>query len=107
MDAIALLIAATLNAGTVLAIAGLGVWIALLATPLLQPGGRARLAGSELFDLRSRRALVVDGTGRVIVWTGDLEKAEFKRDQIHAYGADWRIPRCKGSMSAILEPLAG
>lgn len=45
----------------------------------------------------------VDTSGRVIVWTGALEKAEFKRDQIHAFGADWRIPRCKGSMSAILE----
>ncbi|MBI4565515.1 MAG: ATP-dependent Clp protease adaptor ClpS [Planctomycetes bacterium] len=49
----------------------------------------------------------VDTTGRVIVWTGALEQAEFKRDQIHAYGPDWRIPRCKGSMSAILEPAEG
>lgn len=46
----------------------------------------------------------VDFTGRVIVFTGPLEVAELKRDQIHAYGADWRIPRCKGSMSAVLEP---
>src|SRR5262245_14383264 len=49
----------------------------------------------------------VDTSGRVIVWTGPLEQAEFKRDQIHAYGKDWRIPRCKGSMSAIVEPVAG
>jgi len=46
----------------------------------------------------------VDTTGRVIVDTTSLERAEFKREQIHAYGADWRIPRCKGSMSAELEP---
>ncbi len=46
----------------------------------------------------------VDTSGRVIVWTGPLEQAEFKRDQIHAYGKDWRIARCAGSMSAIVEP---
>ncbi len=46
----------------------------------------------------------VDTSGRVIVDTTSLERAEFKRDQIHAYGADWRIPRCKGSMSASIEP---
>jgi ATP-dependent Clp protease adaptor protein ClpS len=49
----------------------------------------------------------VDTTGRVIVWTGPLEQAEFKRDQIHAYGKDWRIARCAGSMSAIVEPAQG
>jgi len=48
-------------------------------------------------------ARTVDTAGRVVVWTGALETAEFKRDQIHAYGADWRIPRCAGSMSAIVE----
>ncbi|HEY3226847.1 MAG TPA: ATP-dependent Clp protease adaptor ClpS, partial [Planctomycetota bacterium] len=46
----------------------------------------------------------VDTTGRVIVWTGALEQAEVKRDRIHGYGADPRIPHCKGSMSAIVEP---
>ncbi len=45
----------------------------------------------------------VDNSGRVIVETTMLERAEFKRDQIHAYGADWRIERCAGSMSAMLE----
>ncbi len=49
-------------------------------------------------------ACEVDATGRVIVYTATKERAEFKRDQIHAYGADWRIPRCQGSMSAIIEP---
>ncbi len=43
-------------------------------------------------------------TGRVIVLTTTLELAELKRDQIHAYGPDPLIPRCKGSMSAAIEP---
>lgn len=46
----------------------------------------------------------VDTTGRVIVDTTTLERAELKRDQIHAYGPDPRIERCKGSMSAQIEP---
>jgi len=46
----------------------------------------------------------VDTTGRVIVDTTTLERAELKRDQIHAYGADPRIERCKGSMTAKIEP---
>lgn len=50
-----------------------------------------------------RMAREVDTSGRVIVWTGSLEQAEVKRDRIHGYGADPRIPHCKGSMSAILE----
>jgi len=45
----------------------------------------------------------VDGRGRCIVYTGSLEQSEFKRDQIHSYGRDWRIPRCAGSMTAVLE----
>jgi ATP-dependent Clp protease adaptor protein ClpS len=46
----------------------------------------------------------VDTTGRVIVDTTTKERAELKRDQIHAYGADWRLKRCKGSMRATIEP---
>jgi len=49
----------------------------------------------------------VDATGRCNVFTGSLEKAEFKRDLIHGYGADPRIPRCKGSMSASIEASEG
>ncbi|CAA9464802.1 MAG: hypothetical protein AVDCRST_MAG58-3302 [uncultured Rubrobacteraceae bacterium] len=45
----------------------------------------------------------VDATGRVIVATTNLEQAELKRDQIQAFGPDPLIPRCKGSMSAIIE----
>ncbi len=46
----------------------------------------------------------VDTKSRVIVDTTHMERAEMKQDQIHAYGADWRIPHCKGSMSAVIEP---
>jgi ATP-dependent Clp protease adaptor protein ClpS len=46
----------------------------------------------------------VDTSGRVIVLTTAMEVAELKRDQIHAFGPDPLIPRCKGSMSATIEP---
>lgn len=52
-------------------------------------------------------ACEVDVRGRVVVETCVLELAELKRDQIHGYGADWRIARCKGSMSAVLERANG
>jgi len=42
--------------------------------------------------------------GRVIVKTTTKELAELKRDQIHAFGPDPFIPRCKGSMTATIEP---
>ena len=51
-----------------------------------------------------RMAKEVDTTGRVIVWTGAREVAEFRQERIHAYGADERVPTCKGAMSAVLEP---
>ena len=46
----------------------------------------------------------VDTSGRAICLTTTKEHAELKRDQIHAFGADRDIPRCKGSMSATIEP---
>jgi ATP-dependent Clp protease adaptor protein ClpS len=46
----------------------------------------------------------VHNTGRAIVDTTSKERAELKRDQIHAFGADPFIERCKGSMSATIEP---
>jgi ATP-dependent Clp protease adaptor protein ClpS len=49
-------------------------------------------------------ACEVDATGRVIVDTTTKERAELKRDQIHAYGVDPLIKRCRGSMSAVIEP---
>ena len=54
-----------------------------------------------------RMAMEVDGTGRVVVMTTNLEQAELKRDQVHAFGPDPLIPRCKGSMSATIEPASG
>lgn len=48
----------------------------------------------------------VDSTGRVILDTTSLERAELKRDQIHAFGRDWRVARCQGSMTAVIEPAA-
>ncbi|MCC7155818.1 MAG: ATP-dependent Clp protease adaptor ClpS [Bryobacterales bacterium] len=52
-------------------------------------------------------AVEVDSTGRTIVMTCDKPAAEFARDQVQNYGPDWRMPKCKGSMSAIIEPAAG
>ena len=49
-------------------------------------------------------AVEVDTAGRVVVLTTHLEEAELKRDQIQAFGPDPLIPRCKGSMSATVEP---
>jgi ATP-dependent Clp protease adaptor protein ClpS len=38
-------------------------------------------------------AVEVDSTGRTVVMTCELAQAEFGRDQIHGYGADWRMPQ--------------
>jgi ATP-dependent Clp protease adaptor protein ClpS len=51
-----------------------------------------------------RHAVEVDTDGRTVVLTCEREQAEFGRDQIHAYGADPRMPVSKGSMSAVIEP---
>lgn len=62
----------------------------------------------KLFNFDEQHAFAaaceVDRHGRVVVETTYLERAEFKRDQIHAYGADWRLERSAGSMAAQLEP---
>lgn len=52
-----------------------------------------------------RHAQEVDAKGRTALMTCELPEAEFGRDQIQAYGRDWRLPRSKGSMSAIVEPV--
>ena len=54
-----------------------------------------------------RMAEEVDTKGRVIVLTTHKEKAELKRDQITAYGADFRMESSKGSMTSIVEPAQG
>jgi ATP-dependent Clp protease adaptor protein ClpS len=65
-----------------------------------------RLFGHNVMDAIGM-AREVDLTGRVIVLTTHRERAELERDRIHSYGADPRIPRCKGSMSAVIEPACG
>jgi len=57
------------------------------------------------FEMGMKMATEVNEIGRVIVLTTHKEKAELKRDQIHAYGADPRVACCAGSMSAIIEPV--
>jgi len=49
----------------------------------------------------------VDASGRAVCMTTTLELAELKRDQIHAFGKDELLTRCKGSMSASIEPAEG
>ena len=55
-------------------------------------------------EVAFQHAVEVDTTGRTIVITCERPQAEFARDQIHAYGADPRMPKSKGSMSAVLLP---
>ena len=57
-------------------------------------------------DQAYRHAEEVDRAGRTVLITCELREAEFARDQVQAYGPDWRLPRSKGSMRAIIEPAA-
>ena len=63
----------------------------------------------EVFGYQVERgyeiAKEVDTSGKAICLTTTMEHAELKRDQIHAYGKDDLIARCKGSMSASIEPV--
>lgn len=62
----------------------------------------------DLFGKEPMRALEhaieVDKTGVTIVDTTSLERAELKRDQIKAYGPDWRLEGSKSGMYATIEP---
>lgn len=51
-------------------------------------------------------AAEVDATGRSIIFTAHKELVELKQDQVHGFGADWRIPACKGSMTAVIEEVS-
>lgn len=42
--------------------------------------------------------------GRVVLLTTTKEHAEFKQEQVHAFGPDRRIKECAGAMSCIIEP---
>jgi ATP-dependent Clp protease adaptor protein ClpS len=48
-------------------------------------------------------ACVVDSQGRAIVETAGEDSVLAHQRQIHAFGADPRMPHCQGSMSAIIE----
>ena len=50
------------------------------------------------------RTIEADASGSAIVLTTNLEEAEQKRDQVHAYGPDWRMPESRGSVVALVEP---
>jgi len=62
---------------------------------------------SKLFGFDEAKGVAVATevhfTGRCIVFSGSLEVAELKQEQVHSFGADPLIPRCKGSMSAVIE----
>ena len=62
----------------------------------------------QLFGLTFEKGYLVaksvDAAGRAVCATTTKERAELKRDQIHAFGKDRLIERCKGSMSASIEP---
>ncbi|MFN9721283.1 MAG: ATP-dependent Clp protease adaptor ClpS [Planctomycetota bacterium] len=63
----------------------------------------------ELFGHPETRGMTiakeVDSSGKAVCLTTTMEHAELKRDQIRAYGRDRLIARCKGSMSASIEPV--
>lgn len=49
-------------------------------------------------------AAEVDDTGSAIVDTTTFERAEFKQDQIHSCGHDWRLRCSDGAMTCTIEP---
>jgi ATP-dependent Clp protease adaptor protein ClpS len=52
------------------------------------------------------KTMEADRTGSSIVHTCGLAEAENKRDQVHAYGPDWRMPQSRGPVTALVEPAA-
>ncbi len=49
----------------------------------------------------------VHHTGRAVVWTGSLEVAELKRDQIHGYGPDFYASKTvRYPIGVSIEPLS-
>ena len=63
---------------------------------------------TEIFSFTEEKAYAhtveVDTNGHTRLITCSLQEAEKKRDQIHAYGPDRRLPRSLGSMAALIEP---
>lgn len=62
----------------------------------------------RLFFLSSEAALQhaveVDTAGKTVVITCEHPEAQFAQQQIHGFGADPRMPKSNGSMSAVLVP---
>ena len=54
-------------------------------------------------DQAYRHAEEVDRAGRTVLITCELKEAEWGRDQIHAYGPDWRLPRSHCSDNLLLD----
>ncbi len=67
------------------------------------------LQGIFYFSVRQalQHAREVDLTGRTVLITCGRREAEFSRNQIQDWGPDPLIPRCRGSMSALIEPATG
>ena len=63
---------------------------------------------TKIFGFSEERAyeytVSVDTHGHTRLVTCALSEAEKKRDQVHSYGADWRLERSLGSMAALVEP---
>jgi len=55
------------------------------------------------FPAALSHTIEADSTGSSIVHTCGLEEAERKRDQVHAYGPDWRMPNSRSSVAALIE----
>ena len=62
----------------------------------------------EIFSFSEEQAYAhtveVDTKGHTRLITCSLQEAEQKRDQVHAYGPDWRLTRSRVSMAALIEP---
>lgn len=57
-------------------------------------------------DKAYQHTVEVDTHGHTRLATLPLKDAEEKRDKIHAFGPDWRMPRSQGAMAALIEPAA-
>src|SRR5262249_55778587 len=58
------------------------------------------------YTIALTHTIEADTTGSSIVWTCGLSEAERKRDEVHAYGPDWRMPSSHCSVAALVEPAA-
>ncbi len=62
---------------------------------------------TEVFHLAGQRAVDVAAAvaehGRAVCWTGHREYAEFKREQVAAFGHDALMERLTGPMCVVLE----